>query len=208
MPALEKFQIEQICVGLIRAPTAHVQGALRAQLKKILRYEICFTQSEIDWKRFFSEQGQLYNVMKVEVALFPIDSNLTAYVCNLADGWESLYEMLMQAERYDAFFFRNTMEGIFDHRVHEMRVWESGYLIRHLRSLQDDIGWSFLNDGTPLSFEDTSYYRKRRISDRVNARLINSYSTHVGYTITDALSFRGVCYHFARSDQAAQGEHR
>jgi hypothetical protein len=123
---------------------------------------------------------------------------VTVYVCNLADGWVSLYGNLVKASVLDAYFFRATLSEDAEFKVFEMMGWRRGVLERELRVLQDDDGWKFVNRGAPLSFENPLQYKKRQVGARLDRRSIERYSEAVGYSVGSVTEFRGRCWRLWR----------
>lgn len=112
---------------------------------------------------------------------------------------ESL-ENLIKASSLDAYFFRATLSERVEYKAFEMMGWHGGVLKRQVRVLQDDEGWKFVNKGDPLPFEMPLQYRKRRISSRLDRRLIEIYSQAAGYRMTSVTEFDGECWHFWRDE--------
>ena len=73
------------------------------------------------------------------MAFFSPHEGLTTYVCNLANGWASLYGNLVRDNVFDACFFRTTLSGP-EYRVFEMKGWCSGVLHRGPRVVKDEVG--------------------------------------------------------------------
>jgi hypothetical protein len=170
---MNAYRPDQICIGLVRAPCIKVRQVLQAQLERTIKSETFNSRLEqAGWREFFERHGLLYDVKRFQIALFSPNQALTVYVCNLADGWISLYGNTVIAGAFDAYFFRATLSDRADYAVFEMKAWRDGALVRELRVRQDDIGWGFLNKGEPMSFESTQQYRSRRISERLDRETI------------------------------------
>jgi hypothetical protein len=176
-----------------------VLGAVRAQLESAIKKEACSKLEPVEWREFFERDGLFYDIKRFQIALFSPHENLTVYVCNLADGWASLYGNLVKASAFDAYFFRATLSEIAEYKVFEMMAWRRGVLERELRVLQDDDGWKFANKGEPMPFESPMQYRKRQIGGRLDRRLIEKYSEAAGYRIGSVTEFSGPCWQLWRS---------
>ena len=199
MSKIDNYEPALLCIGLLRAPLEGVRGALQSQLEKTIKKEACSSElEEIDWRNFFERDGQFYDIKRFQIALFSPHEDLTVYVCNLADGWVSLYGNLVKACALDAYFFRATLAERAEYTVFEMKGWRHGVLKRQVRVLQDDDGWKFVNDGDPLPFESPMQYQKRQISSRLDRRLIEIYSRAAGYGMTSVTEFDGQCWRFWR----------
>jgi len=202
MSSLDNPPIDQICLGLAKAPIAGVREAFASRITSVINAPATFHEKEILWVKFFENRGRLYDVLRLQVALIAATPTTTIYVCNLADGWLSLYNNVVSEKKLDAFFFRATINGAVLYPVYEMLAWKHGNQNRHLRCLKDDVGWNFINSGEPVAFENPSVYQRRSIKNRLNADIIFDYSEAAGYRITDVLKFTGFCYHFKRSTPA------
>jgi hypothetical protein len=186
-------------MGLLHASRESARHALQSQLEKTIKKEAFnFELTEIDWRKFFERDGCFYEIRRFQIALFSPHDELTVYVCNLADGWISLYSNLVKAYTFDASFFRATLSEQTEYKVFEMKGWRQGIQNRQVRVLQDDDGWKFVSNGDPLPFESPMQYRKRQISARLDRRLIERYSEAAGYGMSAVTEFDSQCWRFWR----------
>ncbi len=203
---MNSFAPDQICVGVLHAPLDRVREGVRFQLERTIKDgSICTELTRVNWNDFFDSDGILYDISRFQIAIFSIQENITIYICNLSDGWVSLYGNLVVECEMDAFFFRATNLAKAKYKVFEMIGWRQGALERHVRALQDDIGWTFLNNGTPFSFELSDRYNKYRISARIDLSLIKTYSARAGYDLSEITDFNGVCCRFWREYKDRSG---
>jgi hypothetical protein len=197
--SIDSYEPAILCMGLLRAPISGVRDALQSQLEKAIKKDAFSSElGEIDWQKFFERDGQFYEIKRFQIALFSPCENLTVYVCNLADGWVSLYGNLVKACALDAYFFRATLSQRTEYTAFEMMGWRHGILKRQVRALQDDDGWKFVNSGEPLPFESPMQYQKRQISARLDRRLLDIYSEAAGYGMGSVTAFGGQCWRFWR----------
>lgn len=56
---------------------------------------------------------------------------------------------------------------------------------RVLQALRSDTRWEFYSDGPPLPFERLEYYRRRRVTERLNREIILEYLLALGWDIQD-----------------------
>jgi hypothetical protein len=99
------FQPELLNVGIVLAPCTAVHTAIRQQLESVLRgMPVKMEFGPVDWSTFFENGGNFYHGRLFQIALFPHQEKYTIYVCNLADGWITLYAKLVRAAAVDAFF--------------------------------------------------------------------------------------------------------
>ena len=200
VPLIEMYEPVQICVGFAVAPCESVLHGVQNQLERAIKKEAFrSTLCSIEWPEFFEGDGLFYDNKRFQIALFSPHERLTVYVCNLADGWVSLYGNLVKASAIDAYFFRATLSEGAEFKVFEMMGWRRGVLERELRALQDDDGWKFVNRGEPLSFENPLQYKKRQVSARLDRRSIERYSEAVGYPVGSVTAFSGQCWRLWRS---------
>jgi hypothetical protein len=194
------YEPDLVNVGIVLAPCQAVQPRLKQRLEKAIKRDTIHSAFEVvDWEEFFEQGGKLCSMGGFQIALLSPRENLTVYVCNLADGWVSLYGNLVREGAFDAYFFRATLSEKAQYKVFEMQGWRHGALERHLRALQDEDGWNFLDKGDALPFESPMQYKKRQIGARLDRRLIERYSEAVGYRIGSATEFRGQGWRFWRS---------
>lgn len=133
----------------------------------------------INWKTFYAEGGMSYDVHRSEVAI-QSRAEKALYLSNSADGWISAFSTVLERSRLSGYFFRCSI-GKHMYPVYEMICWGKGVQVRHLRALKDDTGWSFVNTGQPVEFEDTGRYLRHRIADRLDEDLLLRYSSALGY---------------------------
>jgi hypothetical protein len=194
------YEPVQICVGLALAARERVLHGVQAQLERTIKKEAFRSVlGPIKWGEFFEGDGLFYDITRFQIALFSPHERLTVYVCNLADGWVSLYGNLVKASAIDAYFFRTTLSEDAEFKVFEMMGWHHGVLERELRVLQDDAGWKFVNKGEPRSFENPLQYKKRQVGTRLDRRSIERYSEAVGYSVGSITQFGGQCWRLWRS---------
>jgi len=198
MSVTAAFQPLKLCVGIISAPIAEVREALTRQLESIKVGMYTSIEREIDWAAFFVDNGLNYNMLKTEMVLFQAPCNRSIYTTTAADGWWTLYSNMMERTLYDGSFFSRTLENEAGYYVFEMKIWKSGVLDRHVRVLKAEDGWEFLSEGSLAPFEDAELYKKRRIADRLNQEVIESYSTAAGFPISSVVEYQGPAVLFYR----------
>jgi hypothetical protein len=188
------YQPEQVCLGLVLAPCEEVLRAARFQLEATIKNSVVRTKfGTVEWEKFFEGHGLLCDMRRFQMAIFSPHEGVTAYVCNLIDGWVSLYGNVVKDNVFDAYFFRATLSES-ECRVFEMKGWRSGVLQRELRVISDEVGWDFVNRGRPVPFETPMRYKRRRIGARLDRGLIDRYSDTVGCRVGAVTQFRGQCW--------------
>jgi hypothetical protein len=193
------YEPDLLSVGIVLAPCPAVRPLLEQQLHKVIKSGSIHSAFEtIDWREFFAQDGKLFDMSRSQIALLSPGEAITVYVCNLADGWVSLYGNLVKAGLFDAYLFRATLSERDQHRVFEMRAWRHGALERHVRALQDEDDWKFLDKGDPMPFESPMQYQKKRIEARLDRRMIERYSEAAGHRIGSATEYSDECWHYWR----------
>jgi hypothetical protein len=158
-PALLNFAIADL-------PRATFVERIRFQLDRLPAITYGTTSTRNDWQTFFAENGELHGFDR-GVRIFVFDAGKNRSV----------------------FYFRTTTQAFVPFGVHEMEVWHKGKISRHIRSLQEERGWGFLNNGAQFAFENTEDFRKRRIKDRFNRSRIESYCPEFGIRLSDVYSY-------------------
>ena len=200
LPLNTLYKPDLLSVGIVLAPCEAVQPVLKRQLQKVIKRDtVCSRLENVVWESFFEQSGTLYDMSRFQIALLCPSEKLAVYVCNLADGWISVFGNLVAAGAFDAYFFRATLAQQAPYKVFEMQGWRGGALERHLRVLQDEDGWSFLNKGDPLPFESPMQYKRRQIGARLDWRLLERYSEALGYRIGAVTESGGQCWRFWRN---------
>lgn len=97
-------------------------GALEASLQQVteriahhlelwsLQFRVT-EQARNDWPTFFEAKGNLFDMAQARIFVFEPHANRTVFVCNLSDGWHSLFWNLAE---------RDSVNGAFQ----EERGWE------------------------------------------------------------------------------------
>jgi hypothetical protein len=194
------YEPNRLNVGIILAPDVTVAPVLERELGRVIKSQPVHSAREvIDWARFFEHDGALYDVRRLQMALLAPREGLTVFTCNLADGWVSLYSNLVKVGTFDAYFFSATLAEKVKYRVFEMQAWVRGARLRHLRALEDESGWTFLDEGEALSFESPMQYKKREVGARLDRRLIELYSEAAGYRMSAVTRFAGESWRYWRA---------
>jgi hypothetical protein len=197
---MKPYDPAKLSMGIIVAPLELGSAAVKSQLEKVIGPRSFALKSEfVNWREFFMQDGLFIDGKLFQIALFSPHKDITVYACNLADGWVSLYENIIKAHAFDAYFFRTTLSSVLKYRVFEMIAWKCGAAIRQVRALQDDRGWEFLSRGDILPFEDAERYKKRK-NEHLDCILIETYSKNTGFEISSLTGFRERVIHFFSCD--------
>lgn len=176
--------------AILQAKQNEVSAEIEKHLKRWSSEYDLQTHTANDWEAFFRGRANAYDVLRAKIFLFSSAAGATIYVCNLADGWHSLVWNIARGLKLDGAYFRTTTRPV-EYGVHEMEIWEDGDAVRHLRALQDDRGWEFLNRGEPRPFEVIADFKRRKIRDRFGFERLKSYSDVMGVSFDLVYSFPG-----------------
>ncbi len=191
------MQPANICMGIVIGSIDIVSKNLYHQLKKI-KVKVEISKCKIDWSDFYTSNGLSYDVTKAKIALFSESDSFTVYTSDLADGWISIFELLIKDGHFSGYFFKTTFDNSSIFNIHEMKAWNLGHMIRHVRALKAENGWEFLNKGNLLPFEKEKTYKNAKIINRLNSEHIENYSNAAGYAISNIVSHNSSSYLFYR----------
>ncbi|GHT78554.1 hypothetical protein FACS189464_2220 [Bacteroidia bacterium] len=93
-------------------------------------------------------------------------------LCNNISANLSVNNIQMELNTKDSDITRNQF------RVYDGRI--KGYTREVQRILGDNNRMEFVNSGEPLWFENTEYYKKRKITDRINKNILMEYANKIG----------------------------
>ena len=123
-----------------------------------------------------------YGVIQNEKVLLWETPNKKATVLFSNVGW---YNMLLH---YSSVFKRTGIKIIISDTYNckwpsfFFKYVKEGKAIRKIHSIKEN-RWVFYQDGNLLDFEKEDYYRKRRITDRLNEKIITEYLDKLGFDI-------------------------
>jgi len=80
------------------------------------------------------------------------------------------------------------LREIENYRAAEFELLNHGATVRYVHAWKDERGWHFTNRGEPLWFEDTRYYSKRAIADRLGFAILEEMVSKIGIDLTMLLS--------------------
>ena len=130
--------------------------------------------------------NQQYNAPQVEFLLFAPKSNpyTTIMFANIIDGYVNLVKYV--SKQCDIEFYNIS---IFDGSQSQMMNsyhfhYYSKDRERHLLCYQDP-KWVFFDEGEPLWFENTSYYKQHIKKNRLNKNIIIEYLESLGWDVNN-----------------------
>jgi hypothetical protein len=107
----------------------------------------------------------------------------TALLADLEDGWWTLVNATAARVSGTHAQFRFT-QGDTPYPTYGFEVWSDGKSIRSVSCSRNDRGkWEFISNGTPLEFEDTAAYSRRRVAERLSQQMIIGYMSALGWDV-------------------------
>jgi hypothetical protein len=146
----------------------------------------------MDIKNFYFKNMYLQPINGIAKGLFYnpyISPNLTMVLGNGNGSWGSLcYNISNNLSK------KFIQIGITENNsINFISVYD-GKNKKHIREIQALLGdnnkMEFVNGGEPLIFENTTYYKKHKISDRINKNILIEYAQKIGIDITDVNLFK------------------
>lgn len=96
------------------------------------------------------------------------------FVSRSADGWHTLINRLNLELKVRCVSIVTTKEDIA-YPVNSIRIYEDGKEARLVRVMLDGDRWDYFAKGVIQSFENPSYYKRRRIRDRLDRTIVLEY---------------------------------
>lgn len=124
--------------------------------------------------------------------------NTTVFYVNLSDGWNSLMEVYADKWKKECIHISMSDKSLNDPMCHF--YYYCGKNKRIIQSYKDDDKWVFYETGNLLPFEETQYYKKRYIKDRLPNELIMQYLSSMGWDIAhrDFWNTKQLVFNFKR----------
>lgn len=126
---------------------------------------------------------QQYNAPQIRFLLYTPKNNpyTTVMFANILDGYINLIKYV--SKKYNMEYYNISMS---DGKSQMMKAYHFHYYAplqqRHILCYQDP-NWVFFEEGKPLWFEDTNYYKQRLKMDRLNKNVILEYLKSIGWEI-------------------------
>jgi hypothetical protein len=103
----------------------------------------------------------------------------TLFTSNGDDGNSAVLGRLSRTISGSVFMFRADALLKFPNPMNFMHVINNFETTRMVRTMRDP-GWDFFEKGTPLPFENTDYYKRQRVRDRINPQILEEYVRKLG----------------------------
>ena len=138
----------------------------------------------LDCARVYSGRPPPGGAHQVRAVFFePASSaDTTAMLANLEDGWLTLGNLIAQQLSGQHIYLRTSEDREFP--LSDFKVWCDGKSVRTVRASRDERGWEFYAEGALRVFEDPALYRRHRIRDRLNRKILTEYARRLGWDIS------------------------
>ena len=110
-----------------------------------------------------------------------LPNEVSVFISNSADGWYTLVNRLCAELKSNCISIVST-EGV-NLPANMIRIYENGESVRYVRSMLDGDKWDFFEKGVIQFFEEPSYYKRRKIRDRLDRKIIVDYLRRIGVDI-------------------------
>lgn len=108
--------------------------------------------------------------------------NYSVFYSNYFDGWYTLlYSLVAKYKKEVLIVFLDSIES----KGKMGFYYYYGGKERIVRALYDDTKWTFFEKGEMLSFESGEYYKKKKITDRMNNDIMKEYLLKLGININN-----------------------
>ncbi len=114
----------------------------------------------------------------------PPHNSWTGFLSRLDDGWSTMVNAICsKSPEMKAILVGLDFDAEAKYPRSSFEVFDGGQSVRCVRAWREDNGWHFIIRGEPLPFELTSYYERRKISDRLNSKIIHQLLLKLGINI-------------------------
>lgn len=150
------------------------------------QYSICYVDNYTE--SISNYYNQQYDAPQIKFLLFAPKCNphTTIMFANIIDGYVNLVKYVSRQcdiEYYNISIFDGSKSQLMDsYHFH----YYSQHRERHLLCYQDP-KWEFFDEGEPLWFENTSYYKQRIKKNRLNKNIIVEYLKSLGWDIKNEI---------------------
>jgi hypothetical protein len=151
-------------------------------------YNYRITYDNIGIEKFYFDTMYLQPIKGTAKGLFynpDIASDLTIVLGNGRGSWGSLCNNISKNLLVDNIQIEINSENS-DINRNQITMYDGKKIIRSVQSiLGDGNKMEFTQGGIPLWFENASYYKKRKIIDRINKEILIEYAYKLGIDLTN-----------------------
>ncbi len=116
----------------------------------------------------------------LRVMISPTDNGHAVLYCNLRDGYSALMYQLSRNLDCSIYRFFATLQ-VTEYPMNYMHILSKGRTRRLVRTMRDERGWDFWQEGPPLYFESQSIYAQRLKRLRLTANMVDEYVGYLGF---------------------------
>ena len=159
---------------------------IKEYLEQQKSYDYRLVYENKDVETFYFNSMYLEPIKGTAKGLFfspNIAPNLTLVLGNGTGSWGTLCNNLSSN-----LHIKNTqimMQNVkLPEKSNRLSIYDSGKTIRTVFGFTGDYNrMEFVNSGNPLPFENVEYYKKRRITDRINKNILIEYAEKIGFDL-------------------------
>jgi hypothetical protein len=158
--------------------------ALRLELRQVLKNDTNFLVEEQNSSdlssQIISVSQSKYDADRFVVWKPDNVKNYSIFYSNYLDGWYSLlYNLIINYQREVLMIYLDPVDskgkmGFYYYSDNKERI---------VRALYDNPKWTFFEKGEILPFENSEYYKKKKITDRMNNDIMKEYLLKLGVDI-------------------------
>jgi hypothetical protein len=162
---------------------------IKEYLEKQTVNEYRITYEEIDVEKLYFDNMYLQPIKGTAKGLFynpDITPNLTIVLGNGRGSWGTLCNNISASLLVNNIQIEINSENS-DTLRNRITVYDGKKTLRAVQRHLGDNKMEFVQSGIPLWFENTDYYKKRKIIDRINKNILIEYSQKIGFDIRNEI---------------------
>lgn len=200
MNLFKLFKSDRISLGFIYGPFDKVKAEMESEIFPTLTEKWKIKQYPVPNK---NKVAKVYSISEFSVSKVliwqpvSIDFDLVAFTTNMSDGWQGLLRGYSDDyKRKIIRIFLSDPNITYPAYKFEVMTIDSMRLVQVIKDIPN---WQFFQKGNILPFEESSNYKKRRISDRLNNFIIDNYLKRNGIDISveDFWKSKGIAIEFS-----------
>lgn len=170
------FGLETLHICFIKSSFEIVQVELGSIINETLTknwHKGSYLIQEENINDFFSSNNHTDRVKCLLWESKSINFEMVVFLTNMPDGWLTLLNLYFKRYKHEIIRIALSDSGNkFPFYLYE-QIQEDNHRI--IQVLKEDSEWKFFQRGSLLPFENSIFYKKRRIADRLNNGIIKQY---------------------------------